>query len=108
MMAVNILMRTPRPRTSAKPLIGPVPKFHRIAHVINVHTLESKIEVKALANPVSIAARRVLPLRNSSFNRSNMRMLASTAIPMDTMYAAMPGSVSVTPSSLNTASVKTA
>ena len=44
--------------------------------------------------------RCVLPLRSSSFMRSKIRMLASTAMPTDRMKPAMPARVSVTGMSL--------
>ena len=46
--------------------------------------------------PARMAAAIVLPLRSSSFMRSKIRMLASTAMPTDRMKPAMPASVSVT------------
>ena len=51
---------------------------------------------QARLKPASIAGPSVLPARISSFIRSKMRMLASTAMPMDRMNAATPASVSVT------------
>jgi len=50
---------------------------------------------KALSNPASIAALRPLPSRNSSFIRSKMITLASTAIPIVRMKPAMLGRVRV-------------
>ena len=44
-------------------------------------------------------------MRSSSFMRSKIRMLASTAIPTESTKAAMPADVIVTGPSLNTASV---
>ena len=55
-----------------------------------------------------VIAMGLLPLRNSSFMRSKIRMLASTAIPSDRMKPAMPASVSVTGISLKIASVTSA
>ena len=70
-----------------------------------VETFESRIEVQARRKPSSIAEPSVRPVRSSSFIRSKIRMLASTAMPTDRMKAAMPERVSVTGMSLKIASV---
>ena len=54
-------------------------------------------------NPASTAAPMVLPKRNSSFMRSKISTLASTAMPMERMKPAMPARVNVTPMSLKIA-----
>ena len=107
-MAVNMLIATPMSSVSAKLCTDGVPYHIRMAHVIAVHMLESKIAVNARLNPASIAALRVFPLRSSSLRRSNIRMLASTAIPMDMIKAATPASDIVAPISLNMAIRKSA
>ena len=94
-IAVNMLRTMPRLKVTANPLIGPLPKKNKITAANNVVTFESKIVTKARLNPASIEARRVFPARNSSLNRSKINTLASTAIPMDKMIPAIPGSVSV-------------
>ena len=85
-MAVNRLTRTPIASVRAKPLMMLAPKFmpnqKRMAQVMSVEALESRMDVQARAKPASMAAPRVLPARSSSFMRSKMRILASTAIPM--------------------------
>ena len=53
--------------------------------------------VNARRNPASMAARTVLPRRNSSRMRSKMRMFVSTAMPMVSTMPAMPGRVRVAP-----------
>ena len=57
---------------------------------------ESKIEFQARLKPASIAGTSVLPARSSSLVRSKMRMLASTAMPIESTKAATPASVRVT------------
>lgn len=42
-IAVNILMTTPRPKVMAKPRIGPVPKKNNTAAAIIVVKFESKL-----------------------------------------------------------------
>ena len=56
---------------------------------------ESKIVVKARLKPASIERRSVLPKRNSSLKCSKISTFASTAMPMDRMMPATPGSVKV-------------
>ena len=64
--------------------------------VITTDVLASKIVVKARRKPVSIAIRRDLaPHATSSLKRSKIKILASTATPMDKMMPAIPGKVSV-------------
>ena len=69
--------------------------------MIRVDTFESRIEFQARAKPASMAAGRDLPARSSSFIRSKIRMLASTAMPTESTKPAMPASVSVTGMSRN-------
>ena len=64
--------------------------------MIRLDTFESRIEFQARPKPASIAAGSVLPSRSSSFIRSKIRMLASTAMPTESTKPAMPARVSVT------------
>ncbi|MBA7704669.1 hypothetical protein ES703_113486 [subsurface metagenome] len=64
----------------------------------------SLMAVQARLKPASIAAPSVLPVLNSSFMRSKISTLASTAIPMDKIKPPMPARVRVTGISLNMAS----
>ena len=64
---------------------------------------ESKILVKALSKPEFIAVKSVLPALSSSFVLSKIKMLASTAIPIESIKPAMPARVSVTGTALNIA-----
>ena len=110
--AENMLAATPIANVTANPVTKPVPKRvpnqKRMAHVINVDTLLSLIAGHALLNPVSMDAISVLPLRSSSFMRSNINILASTAMPMDRIAAATPESVKVTGINLKIAKTMTA
>ena len=106
--AVNILTSTPMSRLRANPLINPppnrLPNQRRTPQVIRVETLPSRMAGQARLNPTSIEEARVRPTRISSFIRSKIRMLASTAKPMDRMKPPMWGRVSVTGIILNMAS----
>ena len=59
--------------------------------MIRLDTLESRIEFQARLKPASIAAGSDLPTRSSSFIRSKMSTLASTAMPIESTKPAMPG-----------------
>ena len=54
-----------------------------------VEMLLSRIAGQARPNPTSIEEASVRPMRTSSFIRSNIRILASTAIPMERMNPPM-------------------
>ncbi|GAI78250.1 unnamed protein product [marine sediment metagenome] len=87
-----------------------LPAFTDIEEAKNLVTLLSLIAVQARLKPVSIAAPNVLPVLNSSFTRSKIRTLASTAMPMDRTKPQIPAKVRVTPPpghSLNTANTRT-
>ena len=109
MIAENMLTATPMARVMANPRTNDAPNWspnqNRIAQVMNVATFESRIEGQARLKPMSMAVLKGRPRRNSSFMRSKMRMLASTAIPIERMKAAIPESVRVTGQILKTASV---
>ncbi len=95
-IALNIEVSTPMIRTSAKPRITDDPNAYRIVAVMRLDTFESRIEFQARLKPASTAAGSDLPTRSSSFIRSKIRMLASTAMPTESTKPAMPASVSVT------------
>src|SRR3989338_7459574 len=88
-IAVSIETKTPSPKTSAKPLMSDVPSQNRMTAVIMDEMFESRMEGHARAKPSLIASPVDLPPRSSSFMRSNMRTLASTAMPTERMNAAM-------------------
>ena len=95
--AVNILAAIPIHRVIANPLIGPVPNWNKTTAAMKVVILASTMVLKALAYPASIAARTVFPTRISSRMRSNIKTLASIAIPTVSNIPAIPGSVSAAP-----------
>ena len=99
-IAENMEVSTPSAKVSAKPSIKLSPNQKRITAVIKPETLESRMESHARRNPSSIASRSSLPRRSSSFMRSKIRTLASTARPMERIKPAMPAEVSVTGTSL--------
>ena len=108
-IAENKLTSTPSASVIAKPFTKLAPKEEpnqkRIRLVMRVAMFESRMEGQARFQPRSIAWNSVLPLRNSSFKRSNIRMLASRALPVDRIRPAIPGKVSVTGISLKSANV---
>ena len=95
-IALNIETSTPMIRTSAKPRMTDEPKAYRIVAVMRLDTFESRIEFQARLKPASTAAGSDLPTRSSSFIRSKIRMLASTAMPTESTKPAMPARVRVT------------
>ncbi len=103
-MAENMLVTTPMARVMANPVTSGVPSLspnhHSMAQVISVDTLLSRMATQALLNPASMPTLRLRPARSSSFNLSNIRTLASTAMPMDRMNPARPDRVRVTGRSL--------
>ena len=70
--------------------------------------LESRMASHARENPSRIAVSAFLPATSSSFMRSAIRMLASTAKPTERMKPAMPAAVSTTGMSLKSVSIKIA
>ena len=95
-IAVNIDTKTPIARVTANPLTNPVPIEYKIPAVISEETLESLIESQALLNPNSKACFLDLPHLSSSFILSKIKILASTAIPIERINPAIPGKVRVT------------
>ena len=95
-MAVNMEIKIPTPRVTAKPWMLGVPKKYKIAVVIKLETLESRILSHARAKPSSTALWISLPARISSLVRSKIKMLASTAMPTDKIKPAIPAKVKVT------------
>ena len=94
-MAVNIETKTPTASASANPLIRLVVKKYNTKQVISVEMFESRMEGQALLNPSLMARSNFFPARNSSFILANIKILASTAMPMDRMNPAIPGKVRV-------------
>src|SRR3989344_4618677 len=108
-MAENRDTITPTPSVKAKPLIKEVPNQKRMIAVIMLDVLESRIENQAREKPCETASVIFFPERNSSFTRSKISTLASTAIPIEIMKPAIPAAVKVTGRSLksvNTMAIK--
>ncbi len=97
---VNNDTKIPMIKVRAKPRTEPVPNQNKIPAVIRELALLSRTDVQARLNPSSMEVSKLLPQDNSSLIRSKMRMLASTAIPMDRINPAMPARVRVTGMSL--------
>ncbi|MNO60617.1 hypothetical protein D3C76_512380 [compost metagenome] len=81
--------------TNAKPLTAPVPKANITAATITVVTLESITVRKEDLLPALTEESTLFPLRISSLIRSFVMILASTAIPIPRINAAIPGNVNV-------------
>ena len=95
------------PRVSANPFIKLVPNQKRIADVIKLDMFESRIEGHALPKPSVKAFFKLLPIFFSSLKRSNIKMFASTAVPIYRIKPAMPAALKVTEISLKIVSIKT-
>ena len=61
-----------------------------------VDRFESRIDVHARSKPASIARSMLRPNRSSSFMRSKIRMLPSTAVPIEIRKPVIAGRLSVT------------
>ena len=99
--AVNIESTIPIASVAAKPLTVPEPLQNRTAAAIRVVTFPSMIAESALAKPALIAFLTDVPRPISSLIRVKMITFASTAIPIDRMIPATPGSVRVTSNATN-------
>ena len=99
---VNRLTNIPIASVAANPRARPncgknvqLNGLNKMKQVSNVVKFASRIESHARPKPSSIATGHDLPERNSSLMRSNIRILLSTAMPIERIKPAMPGSVSV-------------
>ena len=81
----------------AKPLTLDSPNINKIIATIMVVILASMILVKEFLLPSSVASSKLLPIFKCSFILSKLITLASTAIPIPSSIAAIPGRVN-TPS----------
>ena len=95
----------PSANVKAKPLIKLVATKNKIAQTINELKFESRIDGHALLNPSSIDCDKLLPAFISSFILAKIKILASTAMPIERIKPPIPAKVKVTGMSLNTAKV---
>src|SRR3989344_2140067 len=100
-IAENRLTTIPNDNVKAKPLMKEVEKINKIAHTIKEFTLLSLIDGQARLNPSLIANDKDLPCLISSFILAKIKMLASTAIPIDKIKPPIPARVIVTGINLN-------
>ena len=111
-IAVNKLTITPKAKVAEKLCTIVAPNVsanqNNIAHVINVDTLPSLIAGHARLKPMFIEDNNVRPALSSSFIRSNIRIFASTAIPIESIVAATPDNSRVIPINLNIANNRVA
>src|SRR6056297_1456124 len=101
--AENILTTIPMLRVRANPLTKLVPNVKSIIATRSVVKLLSLIEGQALENPSLTDSPKVLLDCNSSFILGKIRILASTAIPIDSINPPIPAKVNVTGINLNKA-----
>ena len=85
----------PSANVCAKPRTVPEPMKPRTAAAISVVILPSIMAESAFWKPIFMAAFTVFPVAISSRIRAKMITFASTAIPMERIIPATPGSVSV-------------
>src|SRR3990172_7336992 len=104
-MADNIEVKTPKPKTKAKPLIKDVPNQKRMMAVMILEVLESRMENQAREKPFLIDSFMLFPSFISSFKRSKINTLASTAKPIEIIKPAIEAAVKVTGINLNKASM---
>ena len=100
-MAENRLTTMPKDKVRANPLIKLVAKVNKIAQTIKEFRLLSLMDGQALRKPSSMAEDKFLPALISSFILAKIKMLASTAIPIDRTNPPIPAKVKVTGISLN-------
>src|SRR3989344_2167063 len=99
-IAENMLTTMPRASVRANPLINDVEKMNKMAQTISEFKLLSRMDGQARLNPSAMLAGRLLLCKISSFMRAKIRMLASTAMPMDKINPPMPANVNVTGTNL--------
>ena len=92
-MAENILIKIPTPQGESEPLNHARAHPKKDAAVIKLEILESRMESHARLKPSEMADCKFFPFFNSSFILSNIKMLASTAMPTDKINPAMPAAV---------------
>lgn len=103
-IAVNAETATPIKNTKAKPFTSAeVAVKNNINAVIILDKLLSLIDSQARLNPSLIPSSTEFLFSNSSRMRSNIKILPSTAIPIDIINAAKPADVNTTPNNLNKA-----
>lgn len=103
-IAENKLIKIPKDKVRANPFMKDVENINRIAQTIKEFKLLSRIDGQAREKPSEIAKVKPLPCLISSFILAKIKMLASTAIPMDKINPPIPAKVKVTGINLNTAS----
>ena len=103
---VTKLIRIASNNIVAKPFTELSPNTNNTSAAKIVVKLASNIVINEEPEPFLKACCKVLPIRNSSFIRSYMMMLASTAIPTPKTKAASPGNVNTPEIKLNATNVK--
>ena len=93
--AVNIDTTIPSASVYAKPFTLPVPIIPSTNAATSVVTFPSIIADNAFWKPTLSADFTFLPTLNSSLTRAKIITFASTAIPIERMIPAIPGSVNV-------------
>ena len=93
--AENNVVINPTDRVTANPLMGPEPNTNNIIDAIRVVIFASSIVTIDFLKPKSKACILEFSFLVSSLIRSNIRTLASTAIPTVKIMPAIPGKVNV-------------
>ena len=87
---------TPKPKVTANPLTALVVNMIKIKQVIKVLKLLSRMDGQARLKPSLMALASGRPFKISSFILAKIKMLASSAMPTETMAPASPAKVKVT------------
>lgn len=95
-MELNIEIETPINKVVPNPLKTPVPKPIKTKQISKVEKFPSLIDGQAFLIASSIESLKPLPFFNSSLILANIKILASTAMPIDKIRPAIPAKVRVT------------
>ena len=95
-IAENKETMIPNASVKANPFIKDVATKNKIAQTISELKFESRIDGQALLKPSSIATAKPFPDFISSFILAKIKILASTAMPMERTNPPMPAKVNVT------------
>ena len=100
-IAENIPIKLPIIKVRANPLTKLVPKLNKIKATKIIVKFPSRTDGQARLKPSSSEIRKPFPRFNSSLILEKIKILASTAMPIDKIKPAMPAKVRVTGINLN-------
>src|SRR3989344_4434909 len=84
-IAENNETKIPKESVNANPLINEVENINKMAHTMSEFKLLSRIDGQARENPSEIEIDKLFPCLISSFILAKIKILASTAIPIDSI-----------------------